>query len=71
MYKALVHVIAKTHQHGVLNQVVQKKPNQTKYQDEICGAIKVDILEDDDKIPILLDCIIYDTNPVHALITVG
>ena len=33
----------------------------------MCGTIKDDILEDDDYLPKLLTCSIYDTEPVHIL----
>ena len=36
----------------------------------MCDTIKAAIIEDDDKLPKLLACSIYDTNPVHLLSTI-
>ena len=62
--------VPRIHHRGVPKGLVLKDPKSKRYQEDISGTIKDDILEDYYNITILLVCSRYDTKTINILINV-
>ena len=68
-HKVLIHGVARTHQRGVPKSVIQIIIKNKTEENLARGTVKVAVLKEDDELPDLISCSLYDTKPVYFLLT--
>ena len=68
--RVMVHGVARKVMQGILAVVKQEEVKNRKKQIQVRGTVKVAVIQDDKECPDLKASSIYDTKPVHFLITV-
>ena len=66
-HKFLIHGVARTYLRGVPKVVLQQEQKNKTLQNAVRGLVKVAVLKEDEGIPDLVACSLYDTKPVHFL----
>jgi hypothetical protein len=69
--KILIHGVTQTVGRGLPDAVIQKEEKSKSKQDEVHGTVRVAILWQNTNGPVILAASVYDTKPVHILLTIA
>ena len=71
MGKKLFHGVARTHGRCVPEKIIQQEVKSKEKQDKVRGEVKVAVMKVDANFLDVLVCSLYETKPVHLILTVA